>query len=182
MTLRHKQACAACASVRVHSVSHKRVSLMRGNEREPGETQHALRCNLNTPPEAQGHASTVRHLLCTPEGPKGLVQRPEVTRQPPWKTVLDGGKTVLDSVLDATGTGAWKTVLDANVLEYSRMFENVRECSRMFFRMFGNILECSPNILDVREGNVQNRPSPAWSPATGRHNSNSIGIVPLPTP
>ena len=91
-------------------------------------------------------------------------------------------KTVLDSVLDVTGTGTWKTVLDANVLEYSRMFENVLECSRMFFRMFGNILECSPNILDVREGNVQNRPSPAWGPATGRHNSNGIGIVPLPTP
>jgi hypothetical protein len=48
MTLRHKQACAACARVRVHSVSHQRVSLKRENEREPGETQHALRCNLNT--------------------------------------------------------------------------------------------------------------------------------------
>jgi hypothetical protein len=31
----------------VHSVSHQRVSLKRENEREPGETQHALRCNLN---------------------------------------------------------------------------------------------------------------------------------------
>src|SRR5688572_8926578 len=47
MTLRHKQACAACARVRVHSVSHQRVSLTRENEREPRETQHALRCNLN---------------------------------------------------------------------------------------------------------------------------------------
>ena len=44
MTLRHKQACAACARVRVLSVSHQRVS----HEREPRETQHALRCNLNT--------------------------------------------------------------------------------------------------------------------------------------
>ena len=180
MTLRHKQACAACARVRVLSVSHQRVS----HEREPGETQHALRCNLNTPPEAQGHAATARQLLCTPEGPKGLVQRPEVTRQPPWKSVLDGGrpsKTVEDRLRHRLRRyrhrGAWKTVLDANIRECSRMFSNVLECSRMFFRMFSNILECSPNILDVREGNVQNRPSPAWGPATGRHNSNRSTII-----
>jgi hypothetical protein len=61
MTLRHKQACAACASVRVHSVSHQRVSLKRENEREPGETQHALRCNLNT-----NNTHTHRHRHRTP--------------------------------------------------------------------------------------------------------------------
>ena len=121
MTLRHKQACAACASVRVHSVSHQRVSLMRGNEREPGETQHALRCNLNTPPEAQGHASTVRHLLCTPEGPKGLVQRPEEDR------LRRECSRIFENVRECSRM--FSNVL-SNVREHSRMFSEHSGCSR----------------------------------------------------
>ena len=65
----HCQACVCVASPTL------RVSQRDTKRERQRETQHAQRCNLNTPPEAQEHAAAVMQPACTPEG----------LRSPAWR-------------------------------------------------------------------------------------------------